>query len=364
VLLIACANVANLLLVRARTRTRELAVRKALGAARPRMVRLLLMESLLLAGGGALAGVLLAIPTLALLARLAPAAVPMADGLALDQRVAGFGVALAALTMLGVGVVPALRASATDPARTLSASRGVIGGGGGARSALVVVQVALSLVLLVGAGLLVSSLSRLHEVEPGFDASALFTYSVSIPGARYDWPEEAGAFYREVQARTAALPGVEAAGIVWPLPFSGSRWGGAALVDDDEPEQSRQADYYLATEEYFPAAGIDLLDGQLFRDGDPVYSVLVSRAFADAVWPGLTAVGRTVLADPWGRGPEPFEVVGVVDDVRSVGLREAPVPSLYFDARNWSWVDWEVDVVAGARSPAWMPRSRSPKLRR
>jgi predicted permease len=352
VLLIACANVANLLLVRSHARTRELAVRKALGAGRARMIRLLLVESLLLAVGGAVAGLLLAVPTLALLTRWAPAAVPMADSFTLDGRVAGFGLLLAAFTTLAVGVLPAVRASVTDPARSLGSARGVAGGRSNVRSALVVVQVALTLVLLVGAGLLVSSLARLHSVEPGFDASELFTYSVSIPGARYDWPDEAGAFYREVQERTAALPGVDAAGVVWPLPFSGARWGGDALTSVDEPEQARQADYYLATEEYFGTAGIALADGRLFADGDTSHVAIVSRAFAEDAWPGETVVGRSVLANPWGRGNQPFEIIGLVEDVRSLGLRDQPAPSLYFDARHWSWVDWEVDIVARtARAP-------------
>lgn len=152
-----------------------------------------------------------------------------------------------------------------------------------------------------------SSLEHISRIDPGFDPDGLYTFAVSIPGTDYGWPEEAGRYCRSVQERVAALPGVESAGIVWPMPFGGS-WSGEVEVDR---RSLGIIPYFLATEEYFPTAGIPLRRGRLFAEGDPRYSVLISEAVARTAFPDGSAIGRTVTADPWGRGLEEYEVIGV-----------------------------------------------------
>jgi predicted permease len=209
----------------------------------------------------------------------------------------------------------------------------------------------MSLVLLTGAGLLTRSLIRMRAVQPGFETADRMTFSVSIPGARYPWPgPDADRFYRAVEAGTEDLPGVLDAGVVWPLPFSGSSWSGDVRAAADEAR--RTADYVLATEGYFSVMGIRMVAGRLWAEGDDRHVVAVSETLASTLWPDGAAVGRRVELDPWGRGLEPFEVVGVVADVRTRDLRVDPPPVAYFDTRSWSWVDWEVDVVARTVAPA------------
>jgi predicted permease len=343
VLAIACANAANLLLVRANGRQRELAVRVAMGAGHARVVRYLLAETLLLAAAGGAVGIALAMALVELLPLLGYQGIPRLETASLDGTVAAFAVVAALCTTLLVGVAPALTATRADPASILGNARASHAGGGWVRDGLVVAQVALSLVLLVGAGLLVSSLMRLNRVDPGFDPDGLFTFAVSIPGTEYGWPDEAGRYYRSVQERVAALPGVRGAGVVWPMPFSSS-WGGDLSVGGSG-EPVGVVPYYLATEEYFGAAGIPLVEGRLFEDGDPRETAVVSEATARRAFPDGSALGRTLSANPWGGGAVDFQVIGVVGDVRHGDLREPTQGGIYFDARGWSWVDWEVHVM-------------------
>jgi len=357
VLLIACANVANLVLVRTRSRRRELAVRVALGSPRARLGRSLLLETLFLALGAAGVGLLLVVGFLEAVPLLAPGELPRVDAIGLDGRVLGFSVAAALVATFLVGLAPAALAVGTDPARELGNGRDGGGGGHRFRDGLVVAQVALSLVLLAGAGLLTSSLVRLQRVEPGFEPEGLFTFAVSIPGARYGWPEEAGRFYRQVEDAVAELPGVESAGVVWPMPFGG-RWDTEVDVLQAEPRSLGIVPYKLATEDFFATAGVPLLEGRLFRAGDPRGVAVVSRSVAERAFPVGTAVGRTIRANPWGQGMTEFEVIGVVGDIRDAALRSEPDGAVYFDVRGWSWVDWEVhvlartEVAAGALVPA------------
>ncbi len=344
VLLIAAANVANLLLVRAHGRRREVAVRVAIGANRARVARYLLAESLILAVGGAAVGLGLAAAFVALMPLLGPQDIPRLGQVGLDGRAAAFALVVALGTTVLVGFAPAWSATKTDPSSTLGNARSVGGGGSRARDALVVAQVALSLVLMVGAGLLVSSLSRLGRVDPGFEPDGLYTFAVSIPGTDYGWPAEAGAYYREVQERVSSLPGVSAAGVVWPMPFSGS-WSGDYRVAGSG-QSTGLVPYYLATEEYFAAAEIPLVAGRLFRDADAPDVAVISETAARRAFPDGSALGRVVSANPWGGAPTDYEVIGVVGDVRHAALSEPSEGGLYFDARTWSWVDWEVHVVA------------------
>lgn len=344
VLLIAAANVANLLLVRAQGRRREVAVRVAIGASRGRVARYLLAESMILAVGGAVVGLGLAAAFMALTPLLGPQDIPRLGRIGLDGHAVAFALTVALGTTVLVGLAPALSAARTEPSSTLGNARSSGGGGARSRDALVVAQVALSLVLMVGAGLLVTSLARLGRVDPGFEADGLYTFAVSIPGTDYGWPEEAGAYYREVQARVSDLPGVRGAGVVWPMPFSGS-WSGDYRAAGSG-ESLGLVPYYLATEEYFATAEIPLVAGRLFRDGDAPGVTVISESAARAAFPEGSALGRVVSASPWGGAPTDYEVIGVVGDVRQTSLREPPQGGLYFDARTWSWVDWEVHVVA------------------
>lgn len=351
VLLIACANAANLLLVRGHGRVREVAVRVALGGSRWRIARLLLAESLVLAVAGSALGLGVAAAMVGVMPWFAPGDIPRLDSVALDPRAVAFAVLAALGTTFVVGLAPVLHAARTEPAAALGNARAGAGSGGRLRDGLVVVQVALSLVLLVGAGLMVSSLARVSRVDPGFDADGLFTFAVSIPSTDYDWPDEAGRYYRDVQERVAALPGVEAAGVVWPMPFGGG-WGGDWQVGGDGGRSLGVVPYYLATEEYFPTAGVPLEAGRLFREGDPREVVVISEEAAGRAFPGESALGRRVRANPWGGQAVDFEVIGVVGDVRQSDPREPTRGGLYFDARTWSWVDWEVHVLARTAVPA------------
>jgi len=345
VLLIACANVMNLLLARTQARRHEIALRVALGSGRRRILRMLLAESLELALLGGAAGVALAYGGVAVLHAMAPAELPRVENVSLAPNVLGFALLVSVACTLLFGLVPALSAAGSAPGHALKDARSSAGAGrlrlGGA---LVVAQIATSLVLLTGAGLLASSLVRLNRVEPGFDYDNLLTFSVSVPGTQYGWPTEADQFFRGLEDRIEALPGVRSAGVVWPMPF-GSTWTGIFTAGDVGDEARAYADYRLVTPSYFETVSAPLLEGRTFMPDDAREVVLVSRALADAAWPGRSPVGETVHANPWGGGMVPFSVIGVVDDVRYADLRQPADPAVYFDSRGWAWTDWEVNFA-------------------
>jgi predicted permease len=352
VLLIACANVMNLLLVRAQARRREIAVRRALGCSRFGVVRLLLAESLLLAGMGGAAGIGLGLAGTRLLAGLQPPGLPRAGAVEVDASVLGFACLAALVSVLVFGLAPAPGASRPDLRAGVGDGRS--SGSPAARTAsraLVAAQLALSLVLLIGTGLLTASLSRLGEVEPGFAVADRLAFAVSLPGTRYERPLGTDRFFRELEDRIEALPGVRAAGVVWPQPLKGPRWEAGYAAGEVREEDNAAAAYYLATPGYFEAAGVPVLEGRPYHAGDERAVVMVSRALANRAWPGRDAVGQTVEASPWGGDPETYRVVGVAGDVRSHSLREAGGEALWFDSRGWSWTDWEVDYVVHAAVP-------------
>ncbi len=351
VLLIACANVANLLLVRAQGRRRELAVRVAIGASAGRVVRFLLVESMIVAAAGSAVGLTIASGLVAAMPLMASPDLPRIDAVSVDGLTALFAVSAGLLTTLLVGVAPAALATRADPSSALGNARAGAPRGAAVRNGLVVTQVALSLVLLVGAGLLVTSLARLSDVDVGFEVDDLHTFAVSIPGTEYGWPEEAGRYYRDVQEGVAQLPGVTAAGVVWPMPFGGS-WSGDMEAGAGVRRPIGVVPYYLATEEYFPTMGIPLVSGRLFAEGDDRYSVVLSERAAQRAFPDGSSLGRVVTANPWGRGLEEYQVIGVVGDVRQSDLRQPTEGGVYFDARAWSWVDWEVHVMVRAATDA------------
>src|SRR5262245_30753263 len=353
VLLIACANVTHLLLVRGQARAREIAIRLAVGSSRPRLVRLLLLESAVLAFAGGALGLVLANETLGGLLALRPAGLPRAADIRLEPTVLAFALGLALACPLLVGLFPALAATRRDLVGGLHASRATTDARGRRTgAALVVGQVAATLVLLVASGLLALSLARLVRVNPGFDADRVLAFSVSLPGTRYERPEGTDRFLRRLEDEMKTLPGVTAAAVVWPLPLSDSRWGSAYASGDVDSGQRAYAEYRLATPALFDTLGIRVLEGRTFADRDPRHVVVVSRRLAERAWPGRSAVGRELRASPWGATPEPFAIVGVVDDVRFRSRREEPRETVYFDSRGWSWTDWEFDVVVRAKGDA------------
>jgi putative ABC transport system permease protein len=345
VLLIACANVANLLLAQATTRRREIAIRIALGARRVAIIRQLLVESLLLAGGGGLLGVLGAIWGVQWLPKLAPQSLSKLHSVTVDTRVFVFTLGVTMLTAVVFGVVPAFHASRSNPGDTLSETgRDMAGGMSGrfARRALVIAEVALAVVLLVGAGLLIRSFQRLRQVEPGFRTDNLLTMRMMLPNSKYPKPEQRRAFLDELLRRVDELPGVESAGMIsfLPLSFSGMNFsfsieGRAAPGDMDLPF----ALYRVVSPDYFRAMGIPLQRGRFFDSRDlstapPV--VVVNRRLAEHFWPGEDPTGKRLKIGP-PDSPNPWAAVaGVVGDVRQAGLYGEHKFELYVPyAQEW-----------------------------
>ncbi|MEJ7810824.1 MAG: ABC transporter permease [Gemmatimonadaceae bacterium] len=317
VLLIACANVANLLLVRAGRRERELAVRSALGGTRWRLVRQMLAESLVLAGAGVLLGVGLAWLGTRLLATIAPESLPRVNAVAIDPTVLAYA-ALAGLVSAAVfGTVPALRASRTDVADVLRAGGRTAGlqRGRMLTSIVVVTEVALSFVLLVGSGLMFRSFRAMQQVNPGFDPRGVLTFAFANPRARE--PEERAVFAREVSERLRALPGVTAVTAAGPLPLDGgvgnARWGTERALTD--PTSFQQANLHVVLPGYFDALRTRLLAGRVFTEADNVPAatvVVIDDRLAAKAFPGTSAVGKRVLARVRSNEPEWLEVIGVV----------------------------------------------------
>jgi predicted permease len=331
VLLIACANVANLLLAQATTRRREIAIRIALGARRWTIVRQLLVESLLLAGGGGLIGVLGALWGVQALAKLLPETLSKLQGVAIDARVLLFTLGVSVLTAIVFGGLPALLASRTTPGATLSdVARDMAGGNSGrhVRRVLVVSEVALAVVLLVSAGLLIRSFQLLRKVEPGFNPENALTMRMVLPFPKYAKQETRRAFYDEVLRRVEETPGVEAAGMITFLPLSFSGMNFSFSVEGRPAPSDMNLPFALfrvVSPDYFRAMGIPLQRGRYFEthdspDSTPV--VLINRRMAEQYWPGEDAIGKRVKVGPADSPNAWLTVVGVVGDVRQTGLYE------------------------------------------
>ena len=338
VLLIACANVANLLLARATSRQRELAVRAALGAGRGRLVRQLLAESLVLAAIGGAAGLALAWWSLQLLRSVVADRIPVQrlEMVGLDPYVLAFTAAASLLSGLFFGLVPALTAagprlndSLKEGGRTGSASRGKT-----ARSAFVVVEIATALVLLVGAGLLVRSFVRLMDVDAGFETARTVTMRVALPAARYGQPVQRVQFFDRLFTRIDGVPGVQSSGAVSFLPLAGL--GSATsyeVVGQPVPPLGQEpvADVRVITNDYFKAMGIPLLRGRLFDESQPSEAqnkVIVNEALARKHWPNEDPIGRRIKIS-WNDDRED-EIVGVVGDVRHAELETEARSTTYW----------------------------------
>ena len=345
VLLIACANVTNLLMVRSQGRRKELVVRLALGSSRRRITRLVLLESLILALAGGAAGALVGLGATRVFQWMGPA-LPLGQRVEPDLSLLGFALAVSVGCALVVGLFPAVGAARSNAAEVLQGNRGALGGLTKVRRGLVVAQVALSLVLLIGAGLLTHSFVRLQRIDVGFDTEKLLTFSVTLPGTRYPRPVATDRFLRNLQERVEQLPGVSKSGTMWPMPLAGSLWQSEFRPGEDPENEPRLADYRVGTEEYFEVLGLPMREGRTFDAEDQGATVVVSTRTAETSWPGQSAVGKRLLANPWGGPMIPFEVVGVVDDVAYGNIRDQNVGALYFDTRAWSWNDWEFHVLA------------------
>ena len=342
VLLIACVNIANLLLARAIGRERELAVRTALGATRARLLREQLAESLVLAFAGAAAGLLLALWSIDVLSRLQLPGIPILEDIRIDAPVLAFAALLAVLTSVVFGLLPALQASRI---RELSQrlKEGTRGGGAGRqrarlRGALVVGEMALAMILLAGAGLLLRSFLEIRRVEPGFEPAGVLTFNLRLPDAEYDEPERIERFYAELLERVKTLPGVERAGAIFGLPLTGHSYTISISALDGVPFPP-QADapstgVRIVTPEYFPAMGIPVERGRHFEPTDRAGTprvVLVNAAAARLLWPGEDPIGRRLtLGTRFGQAERVGgQVVGVVGDVKHDDLRAAALPEVY-----------------------------------
>jgi putative ABC transport system permease protein len=337
VLLIACANVANLLLVRGTTRQAEFALRAALGASRGAMIRQVLSESLLLALAGGGLGLGITLGALEVLRRLHPANLPRLADVRMDGTVLLFTVVICAVTSVLFGLVPALRAAATDPQEHLKS--GGRGGSAGdrrrARSLLIVAEVALSVVLLVGAGLLIRSFIALQRVDPGYDGSDVLTFELSMPSGKYPGGAPRRAFFRELRERLAALPGVTTVGLVSQLPLTGSGPLSPFAYNEETARnfESVTADGRSVSPEYFETMDAKLLAGRTFTYQDSIGTppvIIVDETLAKLAWPGQNAVGKQLQLAPTG-DPNAFsEVVGVVEPMRQHDLTRDILHQIYY----------------------------------
>ena len=341
VLLLACTNVANLLLARAVARERELAVRAALGAGRARLVRQLLTESALLAALGSAVGLVLAFFGLRLMRGLLPELLivtqPNVLDLGIDRPTLGFTLAVAAASALVFGSIPALRAGRTNTVDSLKS-----GGQGGAgsphrrlRAALMVAEVALSLVLLVSAGLLVRTFSELQSVNPGFNPDRVLTLTMTLPEYRYQDGAAQRRFFQNAADAVARVPGVRAAGFVNVLPFSTYNRGTRYLVDGEPPPEAGRepgADHRIVTDGYFGALGIPIVEGRGFdsRDRSGTERVaIVNRTLAGRAFHDGSPIGRRVRTGRVGEATPWLTIVGVVGDVRHERVTGRPSAELY-----------------------------------
>ncbi len=342
VLLIACANVANLQLAQAASRRREIAVRAALGASRSRMVRQFLAESLLLAAAGGLGGVLLTLWLTEALAARAADTIPRLSGIHVDVATLAFTLVLATTAGVLFGLAPALFAGRTDLHESLKeGGRGASGGGARTRAALVSAQVALSLVLLVGAGLLLKSFVRLQRVELGFDPERVLTARVTLPEVRYHESAAQAEFFGMLLAEVRALPGVRAAGAINWLPLSGLRSGtGVYIVGRPlpAPGEDLAADISAVDPGYFQAMSIPLRDGRVLEAADgprQPKAIVVSEAFVRQYLRAVTPLGQRIGME-WS-DTLVGTIVGVVGDVKHTGVDSLSNPTIYWAEAQFPW---------------------------
>ena len=353
VLLIACANVANLFLVRAGGRRRDLAVRRAIGASRAQLVRLQMIEAFLvalLAGGLA---VVLSVLTLPLFLRAAPEGIPRLGLAGLDPWTLAAAFGLVVIVALACGAVPALHASSPDLARLREGTRGSTGRRHFGRDALVVGQTALALVLLIGSALLVQSFQRLRSVDPGYETSDIYTFQFAPEQERLTDGPTWGRFHLDFMDRLRALPGVTTVGVVNNIPLDEGTAAGRFLTDAMDPAGGGALlDQNFAGGDYFQALGIDLLRGRPFTPDEavtPNSHVVISRSAAERLWPDRDPIAQRIRRT--GDDPQWFTVVGVVEDVKQNDWRDAGEAIVYFPLTGPTPDAWAMG------SPAYVVRS-------
>lgn len=376
VLLIACANVANLHLVRAQGRHRELAIRSAIGGTRGRILRQMLIESVVLASVGGVAGLVLARGGIHLLSALRPDNLPRFESVSIDLRVLLFAFAATAVAALLFGLFPAFQSSRPGTSAALSDRSGNSSGGGGSRrvrDALVVFEVAVAVLLLIGSGLMIRTFMELARVEPGFVAENVLTTNVALPALDGKGAEERLDFHLGLKERLEALPGVEAVGAMTPLPLSGGGqfwFGPYALNEASDEEWSRnEADYRVAIPGFLDGLGTKLLAGRALDENDSrpgaPRRVMVDETLAATAWPSENPVGKRILVlRPDLESGAQFErywseVIGVVEHVRYDDLRRDGRGAIYFPFTDWYFADLNYVVRTSAGATGLEPSIRA-----
>lgn len=354
VLLVACANLANLFLVRSTSRRRELGVRAALGATRRRIVLQLVMEAALLAILGGALGVFVARGLVTGLIAISPESLPRIAEVGIDWKVALFTLVIGMSASLLFGLAPAIQVSRGDLKDALtSGDRAASGGGGRLRASLIFVEVALSTVLLSTAALLARSFEQLSSVDPGFKSAEVLTIRLSLPRARYNNRTAIENFYQQVHPRVAALPGVRAVAAANVVPMNNYLATTGVSIDGLPMKDAPEAHYRMISPDYFRALGIALQNGRIFTPADRASSqpvAIVNETFARQFWPGASPIGARLRLDDGAKTPRQVEVIGVVGDVKHFGLErqaaievyvpiaQVPDPTTIWLANNMYWV--------------------------
>jgi predicted permease len=336
VLLIACANVANLMMARATARQKEIALRTALGASSGRIARQLLTESVMIALVGGAFGLLLGLAGIKALIAFGPTSLPRVQTIGLDARILCFTLGLSVMTGVLFGLAPVLQTikwnfndSLKESSRGSSVGRNRVN----ARRLLVISELALALMLLVGGGLMVRSFARLRAVEPGFNPSGLLTMTISLAGSEHSTQPERIAFFNELLQRVDALPGVQSASAINHLPLSGDVWTISVAIEGrpaPAPGEKQGAVYRLIRPDYFRTMGTTLLKGRDFTAHDNESSpavAIISQAFAQRFWPNEDPLGKRISVND--EGPNPREIVGVVRDVKQNEWTAVPNLEMY-----------------------------------
>ena len=375
VLLIACANIANLLLARATARKKEMAIRTAVGASRWRIARQLLTESVLLSLIGGAIGLVLARWGIDLILYISPNAIPRSREIGLDWIVLAFTIGISFLTGILFGLIPAIQAGEVDVHETLKETGRGTSGRQWLRSSLVVVEVATTLVLLIGAGLLIRSFYLLQKVNPGFSHEHLTSFSVSLPEKKYANQEARGAFYNNLLENVRALPGVESVAAASGLPLGNNGWQTSFTIDGQPPPERDKTplmDACLVTPDYFRAMNIPVLRGRVFTDQDDrshlagkdlskmnpdlremagVNKVVIDEDFAKRYWPNEDAVGKRIRIGGAEQDNPLLEVIGVVGRVKMDSLSENSDRVQGYFAFNQLPLDDMTVLIKGASDP-------------
>lgn len=379
VLLISCTNVANLLLARGTGRTKELAIRAALGAGRGRLIRQMLTESLVLATLGGALGLGVAFGLLKVIVAVSPQSVPRLDQAHIDWRVLTFTFVVAFFCALIFGLLPAFRAAGPSLQGTLreSGRRGMAVARDRLRGILVATEVALAITLLVGSGLLIRSAWRMQQVDPGFDPAAVLASRLSLPAARFETPDAVKTTYATIRDRAAEIPGVQSAAIVSIVPLTGNDVQASVLAEGQSRDRQRpRANLRLAGPGFFASMGIPFVHGRDFTRTDNARSpsvAIVNEAFAAKLWPGVPlrdVIGKRVdTMSPKRTESNYWEVVGIIRDIHDQSLTRAPRPEFYIPVDQtpdmlWPLIQRSLVVVVRGANPTMDAETLIKPLRR